>query len=456
MPPKTKRMKHLEEARAAIGKHPNDDANHHKLDDCDQNQSIKIQPKQMVVACLLTGTNPTKFRECANMCNFKTCSMSSYYKAQSEVIPAIINVANRTVEEAKSESFAREETKVGLDGCWDSARNGKNCTVTAKDTVTGKTIGYEVVTRPGGNRVGNFNQSSNMMESEGIRNITKRFREDEKCNVSCFVHDGDNKSDKIIKENGFICENERDSGHGFKSLERRFISMKKKVKADNKLDKDPFHGIKGKTLNYAKTLVHNEKDRERRGELWLNVPEHLTGNHEVCRHGEEKRSPGRPRKNSVEKKNEDFSVWQGGIEFPEAKAALSNFCEKTIDLIVHCSNENSTQGNEAQNAMIAREADKNINYGPSYPARVAVAIGKMNDPENFVMDVLHETGIDASLNEDVKNEIASRWKRRADLNSRRREEYEREKITKSRTLHRNLYKTTATGDYNEDKKNFIE
>ena len=456
MPPKTKRMKHLEEARAAIGKHRNDDIDQQNLDDGEQMPTIKIAPKQMAVACMLTGTNPTKFRDCANLCNIKTCAMSSYYKAQSEVIPTIINVANRTVEQAKNESFAREETKVGLDGCWDSARNGKHCTVTAKDTVTGKTIDYEVITRPGGNRVGNFNQSSNMMESEGIRNITKRLKEEEECNVVSFVHDGDNKSEKIVKANGFLGENMRDAGHGFKSLENGFKAMKKKVKADNKLEKDPFHGIQGKTLNYAKTLVHKEKDAERRGELWMNVPEHLTGNHEVCRHGEEKRSPGRPRKNSVEKRNEDFSVWQGGIEVPAAKEALSHFCKKTVNFIVHCSSENSTQGNEAQNALIAREADKNINYGPSYPARVAVAIGKMNDPENFVMDVLHETGIDTSLNENIKNEIASRWKRRAEQNSRRREDYEREKITKSRTLHRNMYRTTKTGDYNEDKKNFNE
>ena len=37
------------------------------------------------------------------------------------------------------------------------------------------------------------------------------------------------------------------------------------------------------------------------------------------------------------------------------------------------STKHSTQANESQNSLIAREADKNINYSVSYPARVAVA-----------------------------------------------------------------------------------
>ena len=119
----------------------------------------------------------------------------------------------------------------------------------------------------------------------------------------------------------------------------------------------------------------------------------MTGNHQNCHHDERKRSPGRPRIGSEPKRNEDFSIWKAGIDIPEAKDALSSFCKKTISFIGHCSNKYSTQGNETQNSLIAREVDKNINYGPLYPARVNVAIGKKNDPENFVMNVLKETGI---------------------------------------------------------------
>ena len=70
------------------------------------------------------------------------------------------------------------------------------------------------------------------------------------------------------------------------------------------------------------------------------------------------------------------AIIKAGKDVPEAKEALSDFCKKTIDFIVHCSSKRSTQANESQNSLIAREADKNINYGPSYPARVAVAVGK--------------------------------------------------------------------------------
>ena len=106
--------------------------------------------------------------------------------------------------------------------------------------------------------------------------------------------------------------------------------------------------------------------------------------------------------------------------------------------------------------MIAKEADKNINYGPSYPAMVAVAIGKRNDPRNFVIDVLKKTTLDQDIDEDILLEISDRWKKRADRNEKRRSKYERERIIKARVSARTAYKTKKNGDYNEDKTNFNE
>ena len=456
MPPRTNRWKQLANARAAIGTNKNVD-NDPQCDNelgNDSTKYTKIAPKQMAVACLLSGTNPTRFRETANICNIKTPAMSTYFEAQKKVIPTVIEVANRTVELARQESFAKKETIASTDACWDSARNGKNSTTSAIDCETGKTIDYEIVTRAGGNRVDNFQDASNMMESEGLKRIASRLHGDPNCNIVAFVHDGDNKSDKILEKAGFNLENQRDAGHGFKALERRFKSMKKEVKSENKLPKDPFHGIQGKVINYAKSIVSKENDPRRREELWLNVPEHLTGNHSICHHNEPKKSPGRPRKVINEKHDEDFAVWKGGIEHPEAKEALSNFCQKTVGFIDHCAKRSSTQGNEAQNSMIAKEADKNINYGPSYPARVAVAIGKKNDPRNFVIDVIRETNLDQDIDEDIMQEISDRWNKRADQNEKRRSKYERERITKARANTRTAYKTKKNGDYNEDKTNF--
>ena len=451
MPPRSKQKKHLEKARAVIPS----DINEESLQCVDEQvQRLSVTPKQMVLSCLLTGTNPTKFRDCANICNIKTCAMSTYYRNQAEIIPTIIDVSNKTIEKARNESFAKESTRVSTDTCWDSARNGKNSTTTGCDVDTGKTIGVEIVSRIGGNRTGDFRKAANMMESEGINRMSKKFKSDPNCNIVGFVHDGDNKSDNIIAANGFDGENERDAGHGFKSLERRFKTMRKKVKADNHLDKDPFYGIQGKTLGFAKHLVENEADPKQREELWKNVPEHLTGNHEKCHHDDTKKKPGRPRKNHIEKRDEDFGVWEAGIEVPAAKEALADFCKKTVGFISHCSPKRSTQANESQNSLIAREADKNINYGPSYPARVAVAVGKKNDPKNFVVDVLTETGAFQELDPDIQHDITSRWEQTAIRSEKRRDSYERERITKARMQCRNHYKSIAQGDYNEDKTNF--
>ena len=52
-----------------------------------------------------------------------------------------------------------------------------------------------------GNRNGDFRNAPNMMESEGVRRVSKRFKEDPNCNIVGFVHDGDNKSDNILVDN---------------------------------------------------------------------------------------------------------------------------------------------------------------------------------------------------------------------------------------------------------------
>ena len=77
-------------------------------------------------------------------------------------------------------------------------------------------------------------------------------------------------------------------------------------------------------------MINSEEDPECRAELWVNVPEHLTGNHQNCHHDERKKSPSGPRIGSEPKRNEDFSIWKAGIDIPEAKDALSSFCKKTI------------------------------------------------------------------------------------------------------------------------------
>ena len=101
MLPRTNRWKQLANARAAIDTNHKDGIDS-KIDN-ETPKSTKIAPKQMAVACLLSETNPTKFRDASNLCNLKTCAMSTYFLAQKEVIPAVIDVANRTVEFASTD-----------------------------------------------------------------------------------------------------------------------------------------------------------------------------------------------------------------------------------------------------------------------------------------------------------------------------------------------------------------
>ena len=69
------------------------------------------------------------------------------------------------------------------------------------------------------------------------------------------------------------------------------------------------------------------------------------------------------------------------------------------------------------------------------------------------MDVLRESGIANTLGKSISREIQHRGEMRAEMNARRREPNERERITKKRRESRSFYKSTKKGDYNEDKEN---
>ena len=106
MPRPTKRQLHLARIRLLIN-NANELRNEIKEQETReqitqmQNPPTYIYPRQMAVGCLMAGTNPSKFREVANFCNCKTCSMSAFYNAQNEVIPDIMDVADETVYEAR-------------------------------------------------------------------------------------------------------------------------------------------------------------------------------------------------------------------------------------------------------------------------------------------------------------------------------------------------------------------
>ena len=130
---------------------------------------------------------------------------------------------------------------------------------------------------------------------------------------------------------------------------------------------------------------------------------------------------------------------------------MHDFCQKTVDFICNCSNSRTTQVNESVNSLIARNAQKNISYGNSYEARVAVAIAKKNSPKEFVETVMKKTGTYELLDEDISESIIGRIEKRTELNEERRSGYERNLITSNRIKTREAYKSNKPGDYNEYK-----
>lgn len=130
-------------------------------------------------------------------------------------------------------------------------------------------------------------------------------------------------------------------------------------------------------------MHYNVEDPDVRVALWLNAPNHLTGDHTYCFHPNEIKHPGRPKK----KIKNDFGIWSRGVNNVKYKKALEIYCDKTSHIIRSCSSTLNTNGNEALNASIGMFSSKRIDYRKSYSARCGLAIGKRND-SLFVKKVL--------------------------------------------------------------------
>ena len=116
-----------------------------------------------------------------------------------------------------------------------------------------------------------------------------------------------------------------------KSLRNSFNSVQKELGL-TKRGQRPFYGVVEKMISYAKYLATNVPNPDLRMKLWLNSPEHLTGNHAHCIHPDQIKKIGRSRKDL----KTTFAVWKKGTNEPGSKKALLKYVEKTAPIIKVC------------------------------------------------------------------------------------------------------------------------
>ena len=405
----------------------------------------KVDGKTLATGCILNGLTYTQASTMFHMCNVDTVSSSTFYEAQKEVEPIIIDIANKTVEKAKEEAKALPELVVGEDSRWDSARNGSHNTVIAIENTIGKVISYKNTIKCGGKRCGNYVGPSNMMESEGQKYVNEDIRKTFGNVLVKVTTDGDNKCHNILQNSGLNFEHSYDKGHGVAALKRRLENAKKTMREKFNVTK-PLYGIEGRIIRYGQYLINHEEDPEKRVKLWLNAPKHYIGDHSKCEHPSKIKKVGRPStKNKKTKRKEKFYVWKKGVENENLFKGLQKYCDETSRIIANTVSSKGTNQNESINAQIAKYAPKRIAFGNSYEARSLVSIGMKNDPEHFTRNVLEATHI--NISQECWDKLEALYNERHAKNTKRRNPYERLRMDESRINLRLCLASKESGDY---------
>lgn len=409
MPPKNKRAKQLEKARACIGKKDSSLEETKPVDQKEEQFVKKADAHLMAFAGISTGTGYPEQAKTLLAQGVNVPVASTYFLAQKEVCK---QVAAETKEQCRNEALKIENgASLSEDGTWNHMKNGSAATVTVINQDTNKVVAYYVVQKSVGSFVGNFRGPSNMMESEGVRKVLEQLNPYIRDKLINFIHDNDNKTSKIIVDSTFQINDLLDPGHSVQAIERaaktyfdkcadviyreknkeilgsedeKFVpKMSQRGRRKGVISKlscqQPYTALIPKLKSWFNYLVHNVDDIEQRKSMWLNTVNHLMGRHENCIHPVDyaKSLPGRPRKDSTKEK--PMWEWKEGKNDEILEAQLTFFIGKTVDRLQNISVK-STQANESLNASISMHCPKNRAFTASVEGRVSLAIAKKNDP----------------------------------------------------------------------------
>lgn len=170
-----------------------------------------------------------------------------------------------------------------------------------------------------------------MMESFGLHHIAREMRDYFSNEPLDIVHDGDNKVVNIYVQEGLTVNQYRDFRHAKKSLRNAFSTVQRKLNYMQK-NEQPFYEVVEKMINFAKLFVNAIEHPDVREDLWMNAPNHLTGDHSRCIHPYDIKRRGR----SPKVRKCSFSIWQRSVDNLNFKHALEKYCEKTIPIIKAC------------------------------------------------------------------------------------------------------------------------
>lgn len=311
-------------------------------------QSIYLNSVRFVFSILITGASYTTASALFLWNDIYPPAESTYYKIQQRISEIIIQMARNSCQKWRAKM--KSNSSIAFDGSWSHRRNADHCLVDFIDISSGKIVDFEIISKKGQGK-DKFEGPSNAMEVEALKVLVPRWKGDSR--VIAYCHDKDSKSRKVIEELGWKIKEMIDTNHAIKSFRRKFQRIK-----NNSTTK--LRGLKSHLERFFNALLRIDLLIEDKISLWLNVSQHLAGDHSKCL------------------KHKECKPWKD-IDVGNNRQVLDDFLEKTKDLLLKCDRYHSTQMCESLHAVKVHFANKNIAWKSSWAPRICAAILSVNE-----------------------------------------------------------------------------
>jgi hypothetical protein len=319
-----------------------------------QRQANGTKQQAATLFCFIMLITGTGYAAVEMMCAFlgvPTPSSSTLYSVQLRVVARILEMA--VISAAMAAQVVAADAVLAFDGAWNHPRWGTQCLGCFIDLKQKKVVDFRVVRKKGKTTRDSAAVDASSQALEGIafdglaKTWAKRGR-----GIRGLVHDRNGQVTKIVRKLGWRVVERFDRNHVVLSMCRAFKRFAKVLPAGKKrrmtvLGKD----IQSEATKWFRVCMNDPKPLSARRDMWTSAVDWWT------------------RASSTWKRKTD-SVAVGQI---------TSFLHATVHLLDSVEAGFSTQISEALNARWVHLASKLIAWGPSWIARIAVAILNFNE-----------------------------------------------------------------------------
>lgn len=259
---------------------------------------------------------------------------------------------------------------VSIDASWVSKTTSKFCIVEAIDIAQKKIVSFFIVDSYKKSIFHNFDNSSNLMESFGLKFIIPKLKSQNK--IATLVKDGDLLFNNIVKDYKWDVSVIQDMGHLLKNWNTTF-------KKYNKLCNSKLSGIDRSIHDFLSDILYEDSETSEKVRKWKNVIKHFMGDHSKCTHG-----------------NVTCKHWKHAKD-KEAQKALQALIDHWMPFVKTFKKGQNTCLNENFHSVKAQYLQKIDFTGDSFMAKLCASILDYNMDKSWVSWLIDQLHIPKSI-----------------------------------------------------------